>query len=175
MKIFIYILSAIVLLILITFLFVGDENMELTSDAFENGGQIPSEYTCDGENISPPLAISDIPENTKSLVLIMDDPDAVKPAGKVWDHWVVWNIPENTEVIEENSIPENSIQGLTSFENNKYGGPCPPDGEHMYLFKLYALDVELDIPETSTKLEVENAMKDHIIETSELIGRYQKV
>lgn len=148
-------------------------NMKLTSSVFGNNGEIPSKYTCDGINISPPLEISDVPKNAKSLVLIMDDPDAVKPAGKVWDHWVVFNIPTTTKKINEGSNPKGVI-GKNTRGNLTYGGPCPPDARHRYFFKLYALDIILDLKEGSTKNEVEQAMKDHIIEQSTLMGTYER-
>ncbi len=141
---------------------------------FENNEKIPAKYTCVGENINPKLEFLDVPENTKSLVLIMDDPDAIKPAGKVWDHWVLFNISPTTKTIEENSVPENAIQGLNSWNKNEYGGPCPPDGEHRYFFKLYALDTTLDLDSSATKKDVEEAMSQHIIEKAELIGRFSK-
>jgi len=141
---------------------------------FENNEKIPAKYTCVGENINPKLEFLDVPENTKSLVLIMDDPDAIKPAGKVWDHWVLFDISPTTKTIEENSVPENAIQGLNSWNKNEYGGPCPPDGEHRYFFKLYALDTTLDLDSSATKKDVEEAMSQHIIEKAELIGRFSK-
>jgi hypothetical protein len=147
--------------------------MKITSPAFKNNGMIPSRYTCDGININPPLTFSDIPENTKTLVLIMDDPDAVKPAGKVWDHWIVFNIPKETTEIQEDQEP-NGIHGKGTSGNLKYHGPCPPDGEHRYFFKLYALNTELNLIEGSKKSEVEKAMQSYIIEKAELIGKYSK-
>lgn len=147
--------------------------MELTSTAFENNGMIPRQYTCDGENVSPPRNIMQIPPETKTLALIMDDPDAVKPAGKVWDHWIVFNIPPNTNEIEEGKDPQ-GIKGMTSFGKSGYGGPCPPDGEHSYIFKLYAVDTELDLVEGASKEEVLGLMQGHILEEAELIGRYAR-
>ena len=147
--------------------------MKLTSSAFENNGKIPSKYTCDDLNISPQLSILEIPENAKSIVLIMDDPDAMKPAGKVWDHWIVFNISLETTEIIEGKEPQ-GIQGMTSFGRLGYGGPCPPDAEHRYFFKLYALDTILDLKEGATKAEVESAMQDHIIDQAELIGLYSR-
>lgn len=149
---------------------IGDV-MKLTSPAFEHEGKIPSEYTCDGTNKIPPLDISDVPEGTKSLALIMDDPDAVKPAGKVWDHWVVWNIPPNTKSIT--GQPQ-GVPGKNSWGRKDYGGPCPPDTEHRYFFKVYALDTELDLPEGATKTELERAMKDHVLAQAILMGRYER-
>ena len=152
---------------------IGVENMKLTSSAFQNNGSIPSKYTCDGDNINPPLKISGVPAKAKSLVLIMDDPDAVKPAGKVWDHWIVWNIPSDTAEIKEGEEPE-GMYGKGTGGNLNYRGPCPPDAEHRYFFKLYAIDITLDLPEGSTKAEVEKEIKEHIIEKTELIGRYSR-
>ena len=147
--------------------------MELKSSVFENNGKIPSKYTCDGDNINPQLSISGVPKNAKSLVLIMDDPDAIKPAGKVWDHWIVFNIPPETKEIPESQEPQ-GVQGITSFGRLGYGGPCPPDAEHKYIFKLYALNTELDLNKGVTKKEVEAAMQEHIIEKTELIGMYER-
>ena len=179
MKKIILIIVAIILLSLFVFVFntvnVGESNekMKLKSSVFENNGKIPSEYTCDSENVNPPLIISEVPDNAKSLVLIMDDPDALKPAGKVWDHWIVFNIPVETKEVLENTEPE-GVQGMTSFGKTGYGGPCPPDAEHRYFFKLYALDTELDLPHGSEKKEVETAMQEHIIEQTELVGKYER-
>ena len=144
----------------------------LSSKAFENGGTIPKKYGYKHGNTSPPLIINGIPENTKSLVIIMDDPDAIGAVGKVWIHWVVWNIePKNSE-FNENSIPPNCIEGETDFGEIGYGGPAPPDKEHRYIFKLYALDQNLDSGKGSTKQEIELAMKNHIIEETILQGKY---
>jgi len=115
----------------------------------------------------------DIPKEVKSLVLIIDDPDSVKPAGKVWDHWIVFNIPPSTTIIPEGKEPQ-GVHGKGTGGNLKYHGPCPPDAEHRYYFKLYALDTQLSLPEGSTKLEVEKSMERHIIEKTELIGRYDR-
>lgn len=144
--------------------------MKLTSSAFENEGNIPAEFTCDGEGISPPLTIGEVPENTKSLALISDDPDA--PAG-MWVHWVVFNIPPDTKEIPLGTEPQ-GVQGNTDFGRAGYGVPCPPSGTHRYFFKLYALDTELGLTEGSGKGEVEQAMEGHIIEKAELIGKYQR-
>lgn len=145
--------------------------MKLISSAFENGGRIPSKYSCDGENISPELKISDVPEDTKSLVLIMDDPDA--PVG-TWDHWVVFNISSSVGEIKEGEEPV-GVKGKNSWGKTGYGGPCPPDREHRYFFKLYALDIELDLSEGATKKEVEDVMEGHVLEKVELMGRYERV
>lgn len=175
MKKDILIFALILTTILLSLFFILDGNkMELKSSSFENDGKIPSKYTCDGDNINPQLSISNIPNNAKSLVLIMDDPDAIKPAGKVWDHWIVFNIHPETKEILEAQEPK-GVQGITSFGALGYGGPCPPDAEHKYIFKLYALDTELNLNEGVTKAEVETKMNEHIIEKTELIGRYERV
>jgi len=145
-------------------------NMKLTSSAFENEGSIPAEFTCDGDDVSPPLAISEAPENTKSLALVCDDPDA--PVG-TWDHWVVFNIPADTKEIAKATDPQGT-GGKNSWGRTGYGGPCPPSGVHRYFFKLYALDTELDLAEGSGKGEVEQAMEGHILVQAELMGKYQR-
>ena len=142
-------------------------NLKLTSSAFSDGGEIPRECGYKNGNKVPPLTVSGIPEGAKSLALIMDDPDAMEAVGKVWVHWVAWNIdPTNTEL--ENL----TIVGMTDFGEVGYGGPAPPDKRHTYVFKLYALDSELDLPGKSTKADVEKAMEDHIIEQATLTGTY---
>ncbi len=152
------------------------ERITVSSEAFMEGGAIPAEYTCDGRNVSPPLSWKGIPENAKSIALIMDDPDA--PMG-TWVHWVLFNIPSNTEKLPK-GIPKNptlgdgSRQGMTSFGRPGYGGPCPPSGMHRYYFKIYALDTMLDLQTNATKREVENAMKGHVLAQGELMGRYAR-
>ncbi|MDH5533236.1 MAG: YbhB/YbcL family Raf kinase inhibitor-like protein [Candidatus Pacebacteria bacterium] len=148
------------------------ETMKLTSNAFINQGNIPTKYTCDGENINPPLQFSEIPKETKSLVLIVDDPDA--PVGD-WVHWLVWNIDPNTTELEENSLPGGSIQGITDFKENKYGGPCPHSGTHRYQFKLYALDTTLDLSSDTTKKVLEQTIEAHIIDQTMLEGVYKRI
>lgn len=147
----------------------GVVEMKLTSTAFTHNGAIPSEYTCDGADLSPPLSISDIPANSKSLALIMDDPDA--PVG-TWDHWVVFNIPP-TKQIAKGTEPQ-GVAGRNSWGRTGYGGPCPPSGTHRYFFKLYALDTELNLPKGSTKKELERAMQGHIVAQAELMGTYKR-
>ena len=147
-------------------------NLTLESDAFENGEVIPREYGYKNGNNSPPLKIKGIPEDASSLALIMDDPDAMGAVGKVWVHWVLWNIDPNTSEIKKNSIPSDCIEGETDFGEIGYGGPAPPDKEHTYIFKLYALDKKIDSPSGSTKKEVDEAMKGHIIAEAKLTGRY---
>ncbi len=146
--------------------------MKIESTAFQNGGEIPRKYGFKKDNINPALIINDVPADAKSLALVMDDPDAMGAVGKVWVHWVVWNIDPNTGEIKENSIPSNSIQGKTDFGEIAYGGPAPPDKEHTYLFKLYALDDKLNLEEGATKSQLEEAMKNHVIAESKLEGRY---
>lgn len=144
--------------------------MQITSSAFTNNGSIPSKYTCDGEDISPPLSFVNIPKNAKSIALIMDDPDA--PVG-TFVHWVVWNIsPDKTTISEGEKLP--AIQGRTDFGKIGYGGPCPPSGTHRYFFKLYALDNILGLTEGSTKQDLEKAMINHIIDQAKLIGKYSR-
>lgn len=145
-----------------------DDGLKIRSVAFSHGGHIPPRYTCEGENVNPPLQINDIPENTKTLALIVEDPDA--PRG-VYDHWIAWNIPPR-EAISENSRP--GIRGKNSFGNTEYGGPCPPSGSHRYFFKVYALDSDLNIQAGSDKKILEEAMKGHILGSGELMGHYQK-
>ncbi len=144
------------------------ESFSVSSPAFEQGGRIPARYTCDSDDVSPELRISSIPEGTKTLALIVDDPDA--PMG-TWVHWLVWNIPP-AEVIAENTAP--GTLGRNDFGKLEWGGPCPPSGEHRYFFRLYALDAELDLPEGSARQELERAMQGHILARAELMGRYSR-
>ena len=145
--------------------------MKIISSAFQNNSKIPSKYTCDGANINPSLSFSDVPQNTKSLVLIMDDPDALS---KVWIHWVVYNINSKIQKIEENSVPQGGIEGMTDFGKPGYGGPCPPSGVHRYFFKLYAVNKVLSLTSSAGKQAVEEAMKDNILDKAEIIGLYSK-
>lgn len=145
-------------------------SMKITSPVFENSRKIPTKYTCDDKNVNPPLAVSGVPESAKSLVLIVDDPDA--PAG-TWVHWTIWNMDPALAEIAEDSVPE-GIEGVTSYNKPGYGGPCPPSGTHRYFFKLYALDTLLSIPGTSDKKALEEAMSGHTIASAELIGLYSR-
>ncbi len=149
--------------------------MQLSSRAFSHGQKIPVKYTCDGDELSPPLEIKGVPENAKSLVLIMDDPDVPKSvrSDQMWVHWVLFNIPPETKVIEEDAAPPGILGSGT--ERMGYQGPCPPDREHRYFFKLYALDTVLKLKEGSTKKQVEEAMKHHILSMSEVVGRYARL
>ncbi|NBD15833.1 MAG: YbhB/YbcL family Raf kinase inhibitor-like protein [Cyanobacteria bacterium] len=142
--------------------------MKITSPAFAHNESIPKKYTCQGEDINPPLTLSDIPQGTVSLTLIHDDPDA--PMG-TWDHWLIWNIKPVAE-IKENSVP--GTQGKNSWGKSCYGGPCPPSGTHRYFFKLYALDCELALSEGANKSDLEAAMANHILAQAELMGLYCK-
>ncbi len=150
--------------------------MELTSSAFENEGQIPSKYTCDGQNINPPLNISGVPSNAESLVLIMDDHDVPKEIREdgVFDHWVVFNIPPDNREIAEGKEPE-GMPGKNTAGKTGYYGPCPPDREHRYFFRLYALDIRLELHATADKLTVEKAMTDHVVDRAYIMGRYERV
>ena len=148
--------------------------MTLTSGAFSHEGSMPAKYTCDGDGISPPLVFSDVPADAKSLALIMDDPDAMNPAGKVWDHWLVWNIDPSIRTILEGEEPV-GMHGVGTSNTHVYHPPCPPDGPHRYSFRLYALDTMLDLSAGSTKAELEQAMDGHILAQVELAGRYQRM
>ncbi len=149
--------------------------MDLSSQAFKDGGNIPAVYTCDGKDINPPLEIRNVPQGARSLVLIVDDPDVPTSVrkDKMWVHWVVYNIPPETSTIEENSIPL-GIQGKGTGGKNRYEGPCPPDREHRYFFKLYALNSMLPLKPGATKEEVVEAMKTHILEETQLMGKYNR-
>ncbi len=145
--------------------------MKISSTAFENNSLIPSKYTCEGQEINPPLEFKDVPEDTKSLVLIVDDPDAPM---KTWIHWTIWNIDAKTTQILQNSCPKGAVEGITSFGRTGYGGPCPPSGTHRYFFKLFALDKMLDLSPNSHARDIESTIEGHIIRKAELIGLYKK-
>jgi len=144
------------------------QELRVSSPIFQNNQFIPPKYTCDGDDVNPSLRIEGIPREAQALVLIVDDPDA--PMG-TWDHWVVWNIPP-VERIEENSVP--GIQGLNDFNKHSYGGPCPPSGTHRYFFKVYALDMKLNLNSNSRKKDVEKAMKGHILAEGKIVGLYRR-
>ena len=145
-------------------------NLKLESYDFSHDGEIPRKCGYKNGNKKPELSVSEIPEGTESLALIMDDPDAMGAVGKVWVHWVVWNINSNTAAMGNNA--QNGTEGMTDFGEVGYGGPAPPDKRHTYVFKLYALDCKLDLPNESTKADVEKAMEGHIIEQTQLTGTY---
>ncbi|HYY93770.1 MAG TPA: YbhB/YbcL family Raf kinase inhibitor-like protein [Pyrinomonadaceae bacterium] len=155
----------------------GDKiTIKLTSTAFDEGGMIPSQYTCDGQNVSPPLAWSGLPEGTKTLALICDDPDA--PRG-TWVHWVVYQIPASEHGLPENlpareTLDNGARQGINDFKKPGYGGPCPPSGTHRYFFKLYALDTDLNLPPAATKDQLLKATEGHILAQGQLMARYKR-
>ena len=158
---------------------LNTNTMKIESFAFLNEEEIPSRFTCDGENINPELTFKDVPKNAKSLAFIMDDPDIPQSVKEkyginVWDHWVMWNIPPVTTEVDQGSEPVDAVVGLNSSGKNEYTGPCPPDREHRYLFKLYALDKILDLPQATKASDLVKAMQGHIIAEAELIGRYER-
>ena len=150
--------------------------INITSPAFKNGAFIPKKYTCDDVNISPPLKWAGVPDGVKSLVLICDDPDA--PMG-TWVHWVIYNIPPSIKELSENTpkdkvLENGALQGTNDFHKIGYGGPCPPGGTHRYFFKIYALDIELDLDSGATKEALLNIMKGHVLAEGELVGKYSR-
>lgn len=146
--------------------------LELQSTAFQQSGNIPPIYTCDGRDVSPPISWLDVPKGTKSLILIMDDPDA--PMG-TWDHWLIYNIPPSVASLNENlnTLPTGASFGKNSWNKENYGGPCPPNGEHRYFFKLYAIDTILT-ESGMTKAQIEQAIKGHVLAQAELVAKYQR-
>lgn len=157
---------------------IGGETMEIRSPSFQDGGEIPRKYTCEGEDVSPPLRFSHIPDGAKSLVLIMDDPDAPDPAAPkmTWVHWVLYNLPPEVRELPEAvvSLPKGTLEGLNDWHRTGYGGPCPPIGRHRYFFKLYALDTVLPDLHRPTKQQLLDAMEGHVLEKAVLMGTYQK-
>jgi len=156
----------------------GGKQIRVTSPAFKDGDMIPRKHTCDGEDLSPPLQFGGVPSGAKSLVLICDDPDA--PVG-TWTHWVLFNLPPDTKMVAEKiaaaaKLPNGAVHGHNSWGGRKigYGGPCPPSGTHRYYFKVYALDVKLDLPSGTTKKHLTKAMKGHIIGEGGLMGTYKR-
>jgi Raf kinase inhibitor-like YbhB/YbcL family protein len=153
------------------------EKITISAEVFKEGEIIPAEYTCEGKNVSPSLSWKGIPAGTKSIAMIMDDPDA---PGGTFVHWLLFNIPGNTQKLPK-GIPRNqtlddgSLQGKNDFERLGYGGPCPPPGKpHRYYFKIYALDTKLKLQPGASRQQLENAMKGHILSTGELMGKYQR-
>lgn len=145
--------------------------MKISSPAFSYNGKIPQQYTCEGQNINPPLKIEEIPQNTQSLALIMEDPDAVSG---IWVHWIIYNIPPKISQILENQVPP-GVEGTISFGNQGYGGPCPPNiPPHRYFFKLFALDTEITAREPINAQELREKMTGHVIDSAEIVGIYQK-
>jgi Raf kinase inhibitor-like YbhB/YbcL family protein len=155
-------------------------SMLIDSSAFSENGDIPKRFTCDGENISPPLEWSGLPEGTQSLALIVDDPDAPDPAAPkmTWVHWVLYNIPPDASGlaagVASSDLPTGTKEGLNDWKQTGYGGPCPPIGRHRYFHKLYALDVLLPDLETPTKQALEKAMEGHVISQAQLVGTYKR-
>jgi len=148
----------------------GGAKMKITSSAFQEGATIPSKFTCDSADASPPLQIADIPSEAKSLALIVDDPDA--PSG-LFTHWLVWNLSPQTSTVAEGSAPK-GVHGTNDSGNSGYGGPCPPSGTHRYYFKIFALDRELDLPFGAKRGQLDAAMKGHVVAQGELMGRYSR-
>jgi len=148
--------------------------LELHSPAFADGEAIPREYGYTERNVNPPLRIEGVPEGTASLVLVVDDPDAVEPAGKVWDHWLVWNVaPDATEIPEGwDPAAEGAVEGQNDYGEHGYGGPNPPDREHTYRFRLYAADVSLDLGPDADKEGLEDALTGHVLDSARLEGTY---
>jgi len=155
---------------------IGGKKMKVTSTAFKEEGTIPKSYTCDGPNISPPISWDSVPEGTKGLALISDDPDA--PMG-TWVHWVIFNIPPDNRELPENVpsqkvLPGGAKQGINDFRTIGYSGPCPPGGTHRYYFKLYALDTQIELEAGATKEELLKAMEGHILAEGQLMGKYSR-
>lgn len=147
-------------------------SLHLTSPAFASGDPIPEQYGYGARNVNPPLSVDGVPDDAETLALVVDDPDAMESAGKVWDHWVVWNIdPETTEIPEDWS-PTGATQGQNSYGEAGYGGPNPPDREHTYRFKLYALETALALDAGMTKADLEQAMDGHVLDETVLEGTY---
>ena len=174
-------MAAIVLAVQALFLVDAGTAMALTltSSAFKPGDKIPSKYTCEGADVSPPLAFGGVPEGTKSLAFLIDDPDAPDPKApkRVWAHWLVYNLPPDSQGLPEDasrtSLPKGAVTGLSDWKQASYHGPCPPIGRHRYFHKFYALDITLP-PKALTKAELEAAMKGHILAQAELMATYQK-
>jgi len=152
--------------------------LAITSTAFTGGGAIPARYTCQGEDVSSPLTWTDLPADTKSIVLIVDDPDAPDPAApkRTWVHWVLYNLPPTATGLAEavRELPEGTLEGRNDWGRTGYGGPCPPVGRHRYFHKLYALDTVLPDLGEPTKAELERAMEGHVLAKAELVGTYEK-
>jgi len=145
--------------------------MKITSAAFQDNGNIPTKFTCDGADVNPALHLEITPVEAKSLVLIIDDPDA--PSG-LFTHWIVWNIDPKTSGVAESAAPRSGVQGTNDFGKSGYGGPCPPSGTHRYYFKIFALDRTLDLKSNAKRAELDAAMRGHVIAQGELMGRYSR-
>lgn len=155
-------------------------NFKITSDSFDNGGEIPTQYTCQGRDVSPPLSWSGVPDGARSLALIVDDPDAPDPAAPkmVWVHWVLYNLPPDSTGLAENAdsdeLPAGTQQGKNDWRRTGYGGPCPPIGRHRYFYKLHALDTVLPDLGEPDKAKLEKAMAEHVLAETQIIGTYEK-
>ena len=149
----------------------GGGKMKIKTTTFQEGGKIPSKFTCDGADANPPLRFEGTPAEAKTLALIVDDPDA---PGGLFTHWLVWNIDPKTTSVEENSAPSNGVQGKNDFGKSGYGGPCPPSGTHRYFFKIFALDRQLDLAADSKRAQLDAQIRGHIVAQGELIGRYSR-
>jgi Raf kinase inhibitor-like YbhB/YbcL family protein len=147
------------------------KQMKLTSPAFKQNEAIPAQFSCGGQDTSPPLVIEGAPKEAKSLALVLDDPDA--PAG-TWVHWVLWNIDPGTTQIAQGSVPPGAEQGVNSWQRKSYGGPCPPSGTHRYFFRLYALKERLNLPSSTTRKELDRAMQGKILAQTELLGLFSR-
>ncbi len=145
--------------------------IKVTSPVFSEGSMIPAKYTADGADVNPPLLMENVPENARSLVLIMEDPDA--PVG-TWTHWLVWNISPKTREIAENRVPDKAFLGTNDFGRKPYGGPAPPSGTHRYFFRVYALDVVLNLPAGARRNGLEQAMRGHLVAEGALMGKYSR-
>jgi len=148
-------------------------DLRLTSSAFGDGAPIPARYSRDGENLNPPLSVENVPNGAATLTLVVDDPDAVDVAGEVFLHWLVWNIPATRTTIPTDWTPSETAVGVNDFGNRRYDGPDPPDGEHTYRFKLFALDTALDLPQSAGKREVGAAMAGHVLAQTQWTGTYR--
>jgi len=147
-------------------------DLDLSSPAFDDGERIPAEYGYTEDNVNPPLEIRDVPSTARSLLLVVDDPDAKEPAGRVWDHWLCWSIPPDTESIPAGTTPPGAVEGQNDYGESGWGGPNPPDREHTYRFLLYALDTELSLGPAATKDELYDAASGHMVGKAELTGTY---
>lgn len=150
---------------------IKEGGLKISSPVFENNGYIPRRYTCDGKNVSPPLEIENVPQEAKSLALILDDRDA--PRG-TFVHWIAWNIDPSIKESRESSVPKGAVQGMNDFKRRNYGGPCPPSGTHRYYFNIYALDTRLTLHHNSKKADLEKAMKGHVIARAQMMGLYKR-
>jgi Raf kinase inhibitor-like YbhB/YbcL family protein len=162
--------AAVILLVVMGSFAAERARVKITSSAFQEGGNIPSKFTCDGSDTSPPLQITGVPSEAKTLVLIADDPDA---PGGLFTHWLLWNIPAQTNSIAEGGTPK-GVLGTNDFGKSGYKGPCPPPGTHRYSFKIFVLDRELDLRGGAKRSQVDAAMKGHVIAQGELVGRYAR-